>query len=142
MLFLAVLFTFSLFFMLGGLLMTREQALEIFARGLEHFRHRKGYTMDQLGKIIGCGRANIHKIKERKNFTSMEGLFYLIEDGMTLYEIFGTDLAEKLVEEMKEVLPEQNEKKDNFDTPEFRDGVAKVIAELVAKGHDAINPLK
>lgn len=122
--------------------MTREQALEIFARGLEHFRHRKGYTMDQLGKIIGCGRANIHKIKERKNFTSMEGLFYLIEDGMTLYEIFGTELAEKLTAEMKEVLPDPNDKNDAFNTPEFREGVAKAIAELVAKGHDAINPLR
>lgn len=117
--------------------MTRDQALAIFSRGFEAFRLRNGLTLDQLGQILGCGRANVHKIKTGKNFPSMEGLF----SRMTLYEIFGTELAEKLTAEMKEVLPEPG-KKDMFDTPEMREIIAKTIGELVEKGYKAINPLK
>jgi len=124
--------------------MTKDQALEIFSSGLEKFRHRKGYTMDQLGKIIGCGRANIHKIKERKNFTSMEGLYYLVEDGMTLEEIFGTELAAKLRNGQAKDVPYVPEYKQlvDMDSPEFRAGVEKILKELEAKGLKAVNPLK
>lgn len=122
--------------------MTRDQALAIFSRGFEAFRLRNGLTLDQLGQMLGCGRANVHKIKSGKNFPSMEGLFSLVENGMTLYEIFGTELAEKLTAEMKEVLPDPKDETDVYNSPEFREGVAKAIAELVAKGHDAVSPLK
>ena len=124
--------------------MTKEQALEFFATGLEKFRLRKGYTMDQLGKVIGCGRANIHKIKERKNFTSMESLFYLIEDGMTLEEIFGPELAAKLLNGNTANAPDVPEYKPlvDMDSPEFRAGVEKIMRDLVAKGYNPVNPLK
>ena len=39
-------------------------------------------------------------------------------------------------------LPDPKDETDMYNSPEFREGVAKAIAELVAKGHDAVNPLK
>lgn len=121
--------------------MDRQKALEIFSRGFNRFCERKGLTLEDAANMLGCGTGNISKIKAAKGLTSIDKVFTLIENGMTLYEIFGTELAEKLTAEMKEVLPEPG-KKDMFDTPEMREVIAKTIGELVEKGYRAINPLK
>lgn len=122
--------------------MDRQKALEIFSRGFNRFCDRKGLTLEAAANMLGCGSGNISKIKAAKGLTSIDKVFTLIENGMTLYEIFGTELAEKLTAEMKEVLPDPKDETDAYNSPEFREGVAKAIAELVAKGHDAVNPLK
>lgn len=114
--------------------MTREKALQIFSKGFEAFRLRNGYTQDQVGDILGCGRANINKIKSGKNFPSMEGVFTLVEHGMRLEEIFGAELAEKLTAGLEPVMV--NGKPDPFDTPEFKNGVANVLAMLASKARD------
>ena len=114
--------------------MTREKALQIFSKGFEAFRLRNGYTQDQVGDILGCGRANINKIKSGKNFPSMEGVFTLVEHGMKLEEIFGAELAEKLTAGLEPVMV--NGKPDPFDTPEFKNGVANVLAMLASKARD------
>lgn len=112
--------------------MTREKALQIFSKGFEAFRLRNGYTQDQVGEILGCGRANINKIKSGKNFPSMEGVFTLVEQGMKLEEIFGPELAEKLTAGLEPV--QVDGKPEAYDTPEFRKGVADAIAVLMSKG--------
>lgn len=122
--------------------MTRDQALKIFSHGFEQFRLRKGYTLDQLGKVLGCGRANVHKIKEGKNFPSVEGIFSLVEDGITLEEIFGTELAKKFKSEMKEESSDASIQTNAFNSSEFRKAVVKIIAELAAQKLNATNQLK
>ena len=112
--------------------MTRNDALQIFSRGFENFRKRKSLTLDEVGKILGCGRANVFKIKSGSNFPSVEGIFTLVENGMRLEEIFGSDLAQKLTEGLEPVIIDG--KPDAFDTPEFRQGVADAIAALMSKG--------
>lgn len=124
--------------------MTREQALQIFSQGFEAFRLRNDLTQDQVGRILGCGRANVNKIKSGKNFPSMEGVFTLIENGMTLDEIFGPELAAKLLNGNTAKAPDVPEYKPlvDMDSPEFRAGVEKILRDLEAKGYKVINPLK
>ena len=122
--------------------MIKKDAYSLFSRGLNSYMSRKGYTLDDVAKILDITAQSVHAIRSGKTLPRFDKVFTLVENGMTLYEIFGTELAEKLTAEMKEVLPDPNDKNDAFNTPEFRDGVAKAIAELIAKGHDAVNPLR
>ena len=124
--------------------MTREQALQIFSQGFEAFRLRNGLTQDQVGQILGCGRANVNKIKSGKNFPSMDGVFTLIENGMTLEEIFGPELAAKLLNGNPAKATDIPEYKPlvDMDSPEFRAGVEKILRDLEAKGYKTVDPLK
>ena len=124
--------------------MTREQALQIFSQGFEAFRLRNGLTQDQVGRILGCGRANVNKIKSGKNFPSMDGVFTLIENGMTLEEIFGPELAAMLLNRNPRKATDVPEFKPlvDMDSPEFRAGVEKILRDLEAKGYKAVDPLK
>ena len=122
--------------------MDRQKALEIFSRGFNRFCDRKGLTLEAAANMLGCGSGNISKIKAAKGLTSIDKVFTLIENGMTLYEIFGTELAEKLTAGMKEVLQDPNDKNDKFNDPELKKVIADTIAELVAKGYKTVDPLK
>ena len=110
--------------------MNRKDALTIFSKGFNKFIERKGYTRETAGKLLGCKEGNISKIKAGNGFPSVEGIFTLIEDGMKLEEIFGTELAEKLLEGLKPVpgLPE------HLRTPEINEIVAKALTDIIAKG--------
>lgn len=121
--------------------MIKKDACSLFSRGLNSYMSRKGYTLDDVAKILDITAQSVHAIRSGKTLPRFDKVFTLVENGMTLYEIFGTELAEKLTAEMKEVLPEPG-KKDMFDTPEMREVIAKTIGELVEKGYRAINPLK
>lgn len=113
--------------------MDRQCALDIFSKGFLKFLDRNDLTLDQVGKLLGCGRANIHKIKTGKNFPSVEGIFTLVENGMRIEEIFGSDLAEKLLDGLK---PDPKIP-DKFDDPEFKKGVQAAVAEMFANGFNA-----
>lgn len=76
--------------------MDKQTALQIMCTGLKDFRTRKGWSQDQLGQILDCGKANISNIENKKGFPAMESVFTLIENGMTLEELFGKELADKL----------------------------------------------
>ena len=110
--------------------MNRKQALEIFSKGFNKFVDRKGYTLNSVGDLLGCKSANISKIKAGKGFPSVEGIFTLIEDGMKLEEIFGSELAEKLLDGLK---PEPG-LPDHLKTPELKEVVAQALADIIAKG--------
>ena len=81
--------------------MTRDKAIEIFSKGFCKFLERKGITQEAAGVLMDCSKANANKIKNGHGLPSVEGLFSLVENGMTLEEIFGADLAKKLVESYK-----------------------------------------
>ena len=123
--------------------MIKKDAYSLFSRGLNSYMSRKGYTLDDVAKILDITAQSVHAIRSGKTLPRFDKVFTLVENGMTLYEIFGTELAEKLTAEMKEVLPDTEPgAKDKFDTPEMREIIAKTIGELVEKGYKAINPLK
>jgi transcriptional regulator with XRE-family HTH domain len=119
--------------------MDRKKSLEIFSSGFDKFIKRNGYTLEQVGDLLGCGRSNVHKIKSGKNFPSMDGVFILAEKGMTLEEIFGDELADKLIKSAS-----KNNVTDNSESPKvnalrddtsfinseaFKQGVLKVLSE-------------
>lgn len=81
--------------------MTREEAIRIFSVGFERFLERSGLTLEAAGQIMDSTKGNASRIKQKKGLPSVEGLFSLVENGMTLEEIFGADLAKKLVESYK-----------------------------------------
>jgi transcriptional regulator with XRE-family HTH domain len=122
--------------------MIKKDAYSLFSRGLNSYMSRKGYTLDDVAKILDITAQSVHAIRSGKTLPRFDKVFTLIENGMTLYEIFGTELAEKLTAEMREVLPETQEQKDAFDNPELKKVIADTIAELVAKGYKTVNPLK
>lgn len=123
--------------------MIKKDAYSLFSRGLNSYMSRKGYTLDDVAKILDITAQSVHAIRSGKTLPRFDKVFTLVENGMTLYEIFGTELAEKLTAEMKDVLPNTEPgAKDKFDTPEMREIIAKTIGELVEKGYKAINPLK
>lgn len=110
--------------------MDRKKSLEIFSSGFDKFIKRNGYTQEQVGALLGCGRANVNKIKSGKNFPSMDGVFILAENGMRLNEIFGDELAEKLINNVEAAnKPDSTSKPDFFDSDAFRQGVLKVLSE-------------
>ena len=119
--------------------MEKKEALEIFSYGFNRFCKRKNLTLEAAAKMLDCGSGNISKIKAGKGLTSIDKVFTLIENGMTLNELFGTELAEKLTAEMYKEQQHLNNNNNSFNSPAFREGVAKVITELVTKGLKATN---
>lgn len=76
--------------------MTREEALATISKGIRAFRQRKGYTQEELGRILGNGKANISQMEHGFSAPSIDGLFTLVENGMTAEEIFGRELAARM----------------------------------------------
>ena len=73
--------------------MTREQLLSTFSKGITKFIERKGVTIRFLAKQAGCSEQNIYKMRDGSSLPSMEVLVALVENGMRLEEIFGSELA-------------------------------------------------
>ena len=76
--------------------MTREEALATISKGIKDFRHRKGLTQEELGKLLGNKKANISQMERAVSAPSIDGIFTLIEHGMTAEELFGKELASKM----------------------------------------------
>lgn len=77
--------------------MTRQEALKIFASGLNSFLHRNNLTQAAAAALLHCTRSNICNILKETSFPSFESITELAEHGMRLDEIFGADLANKLI---------------------------------------------
>ncbi len=67
-----------------------------FSRGLTAFMDRKDLTLEQVGNILNCTRANVFNLRTGKTAPSYWAISKLFEAGMTLEEAFGDALAEKL----------------------------------------------
>ena len=118
--------------------MDRAKTLEIFSKGFKKFMDRTGETRTEIAEKIGCKEANISKFKAGTGLPSVESLFSLVENGMRLEEIFGSELAEKLMEGLVPE-PSQSEKANK---DEIRQGVLEVFEELLAKGKKPVDILR
>lgn len=76
--------------------MTREEALATISKGIKAFRQRKGLTQEELGQILGNKKANISQMERAVSAPSIDGIFTLIEHGMTAEELFGKELAARM----------------------------------------------
>lgn len=122
--------------------MDKKYAINRFSRGFAQFMDRKGYTLKDVADKLDITAQSVFAFRSGDSLPRFDKVFTLVEDGMTLYEIFGTELAEKLTAGMKEVLPDPNDKNDKFNDPELKKVIADTIAELVAKGYKTVDPLK
>lgn len=75
--------------------MTREQALAILSKGIKAYRRRLCITQDRLGEMLGTGKANVSQMERGLSAPSIEGIFTLFENGMTVEEFFGKEIAAK-----------------------------------------------
>ena len=62
---------------------------------------RRGYKSKQIAEMLGITDASASTMVNGKTLPRFEKVFNLVEKGMTLEEIFGADLAKKLVESYK-----------------------------------------
>lgn len=109
--------------------MTRDEALSLFSRGFSEFLKRNGFTLEYVGSLLGCSKANVSNIRNGKTAPSFENLMILVENGMTLDEIFGPELARKLVSQSrpsKPPVPESPLEKARF----VRAGLKELLAQL------------
>lgn len=118
--------------------MDRTKTLEIFSKGFKKFMDRKGFTRNEIAKLIDCTTGNISKMKAGTGLPSVESLFSLVENGMRIEEIFGSELAEKLIEGL---VPEPSNA-EKLSKAEIREGVLEIFEELLAKGKKPVEILK
>ena len=76
--------------------MTREQALAILSRGIKAYRRRLVITQDRLGEIIGVTKSNISTMERGKSAPSIEVLYSLAENGMSVEEMFGAEISARM----------------------------------------------
>lgn len=76
--------------------MDRQEIIDAFCTGFNAYLVRSRQTSKELAKKISCSEANVSKWKKFKGLPSLEVVFELIKNGMTLQEIFGKDIAKKL----------------------------------------------
>jgi len=89
------------------------------------FLNRKGYTQEGLAKEIGCGTSNIG-MWAKGSFPGFNKLLKLVELGMTMEEIFGTQLYEKFI------LPNFEKSKDEIN-PESESDFEKRVCDVLIK---------
>lgn len=76
--------------------MTREQALAILSKGIKAYRMRLAITQDKLGEMLGTGKANISAMESGRSAPSIDGLFTLAENGMSVEEMFGPEISARM----------------------------------------------
>lgn len=81
--------------------MEKSEVYKIFSSGLSNFMDRKGYKSKEIAKILGITDASASTMANGKTLPRFEKVFTLVEKGMTLEEIFGADLARKLMDSYK-----------------------------------------
>ena len=62
---------------------------------------RKGYKSKEIAKILGITDASASTMANGKTLPRFEKVYTLIENGMSIDEIFGADLAKKLMDSYK-----------------------------------------
>lgn len=109
--------------------MTRNEALKVFSAGFVNFLKRGRFTLDEIGGILSCSKSNVSLMTKSKVSPTFETVMTLAENGMTLEEIFGAELAGKLISASKSGKP------DSCGTPEekadfVREGLVKLLAMM------------
>lgn len=96
---------------------------------IEAYRSRKKRTVAELAEMLGVKPAAIYNYKYGKSMPSYEAIEKMLLDGAYLSEIFNEDVQRKVFES----LPVE-QCSDIFNSPEFKNGVAKAIEDMKAKG--------
>ena len=81
--------------------MQKSEVYKIFSSGLSKFMDRKGYKSKEIAKILGITDASASTMANGKTLPRFEKVYTLIENGMSIDEIFGADLAKKLMDSYK-----------------------------------------
>lgn len=76
--------------------MENKASFPFFCEGLTKFLKRKGFTLENMGNILGCSRVNVHNLRVGKIAPSFGIVCGLLEHGMTLEEMFGPELARRI----------------------------------------------
>ena len=97
---------------------------------LDALKKESGLTLEAIAELSGISDAkNLGKWAQDKgkggSRPNYNALIRLIENGVTVKTLFGVEPKEKKV---LDAVPEE------FDTPEFRDGVLRAIKEMKEKG--------
>ena len=76
--------------------MERTEALRIFGGGLASFMDRKGYQQKDIAEFCELTISTVSTMQSGKSAPSFKSVCILVEKGMSLDEIFGAELAQKL----------------------------------------------
>lgn len=92
--------------------MEKDEIRRNFSKGLCNFAKRKCYTHEEIAKKIGCSTSNISHLKSGKTIPHLGLIYNLLDNGMTLDEVFGPDLAAKLLAETARKRPQGDDSLD------------------------------
>lgn len=109
--------------------MEREEAQKIFSKGLAKFMFRTGLNGEAVAKILGIKSECISVYKSGKNLPKLPSVFTLVENGMRLDEIFGEELAAKMVA----VYQENKAKASPMETAMQAKQILNLLLEQVGK---------
>lgn len=73
--------------------MDRDTVINAFCSGFNAYLTRTKQTSKEIAKKLSCCEANVSKWKKYNGLPSLECVFELAKNGMTLQEIFGPELA-------------------------------------------------
>lgn len=92
--------------------MEKDEIRRNFSKGLCNFAKRKCYTHEEIAEKIGCSTSNISHLKSGKTIPHLGLIYNLLDNGMTLDEVFGPDLAAKLLAETARKRPQGDDSPD------------------------------
>jgi len=76
--------------------MEQAEARKIFSNGLAAFMSRKGLLLKDVAATLDITEVSISRMRSAKILPTFDKVFTLVENGMGLDEIFGSELAAKL----------------------------------------------
>lgn len=82
--------------------MEQEKARAIFSRGLSDYMARKRFILNDVSKILDITPVSVCRMRGGAIMPTFDKVFTLVENGMRLDEIFGKELADRLVSEYQE----------------------------------------
>lgn len=113
--------------------MVNKTSFPFFCEGLSNFIKRNSFTLENVGSMLGCSRVNVYNLKIGKIAPSFGIVCGLLEHGMTLEEMFGPNLAAKIVvPEIKKQQPETPLEKAKF----VRAGLKELLRQLTELDND------
>ena len=96
---------------------------------IEAYRSRKKRSVAELADMLGVKPAAIYNYKYGKSMPSYEAIEKMLVDGAFLSEIFNDEVQKKVFESFNpELCP------DIYNSPEFKQGVARAIEDLKKMG--------
>lgn len=76
----------------------KDEILTIFANGLANYQVRTRKNQSEIALDAGAARSNVSFWLNAKTMPSLQIVANLLSAGMLLEEVFGKDLAERIIE--------------------------------------------